>query len=126
MKKREASRNPGCSLGDKAKLLFVMTIFLACVLCGCAPEPQVPISVTFRKSWVGEGLVAVLKNETSSHIKILVKLSNATTKQNRECAVVLGPLGSKEIGWLQGWTCVPGESLTIQLDGYATKHVRVP
>jgi hypothetical protein len=111
--------------GLKTFLRILTLGLVVAAMTGCRPNEQVPVSVSFRKSLINEGLVAVLSNETSSSVKIVVQLANSTTKESKQEVLLLDALGSKEIGWLQGWAFVPGETLAIQLDGYATKVVKV-
>jgi len=105
-----------------------MLFIILCVFCtaGCVRKQKLPVTVEFRQSLLGEGVVAVVKNDTSTQMKVLITGSNRTTKQRKTWAVLLRPHGCKEIGWVQGWAFVQGETIIIEHEGYSPKQIVVP
>lgn len=104
-----------------------LCIFLALVVtAGCGLGEPMPVAVTLRDSLVGEGRVAVFSNQTPHRLTVRVVLENAALKDRREGNLDLDPNGTAEIGWLEGWKFVSGETITISHPQYRTPTVRVP
>ena len=99
---------------------------------GCGPKverpelPKVPVQVTFREAAFGKGYVAQFKNETGRHLAVAMVLENATLKQRRESQIQLTPKGTTEYGWLEGWSFVSSEVITLSHEDYSPVSVRVP
>ena len=84
--------------------------------------------VTLRDSLVGEGRVAVFSNQTPNRLTIRVVLNNAAVNDRKEGNLDLDPNGTAEIGWLEGWTFVSGETITITIShrDYRSQTYHVP
>ena len=113
-------------LNAKCQLMLLITLLLICSTPGCVQKQELPVSVDFRRSLLGEGTVAVIKNAATHDMKVLVTVSNVTTKQRKDFVLFLRPLGTREIGWVQGWVFARGETIAVEHDGYARKLVFVP
>ncbi|HEX6985480.1 MAG TPA: hypothetical protein VF170_08890 [Planctomycetaceae bacterium] len=96
-------------------------------MAGCdVARPPVPVAVTLRDSLVGEGQVAVFSNQTPNRLTVRVVLENAAANDRKEGNLDLDPNGTAEIGWMEGWKFVSGETITISHPGYRSQTFRVP
>ena len=93
--------------------------------CGDISKPDMPVKVITRESLAGEGLVAQFHNELPNRIVVYVVLENTEVGDKREGNLSLEPNGMTEIGWLEGWKFLPGETITISHDNYKTRRYRI-
>jgi hypothetical protein len=79
---------------------------------------------------IGVGQVVVLSNKSNHHL-YNVKVVGRNFKDGSSASVKasdhLSPGSSVEVGWLQfdGWVPVPGESIEVYADGYATPKIAI-
>lgn len=92
---------------------------------GVGLEP-VPIEVNVRDSMVDEGKVAIIRNPTAKTLhNVLLVCTNAELKQEkRYLEETWAPNRELELGWMEGWKWVSGETLTVSASGYAEKTWR--
>ncbi len=89
-------------------------------------RPAVPVQVTFRKSQVGNGLVARFNNEAPSRLVVKVTFTSALHHERQTRVLELAPNGVSEVGWMEGWQFEPGEQVTVAHDDYAMRTFDVP
>jgi hypothetical protein len=89
-------------------------------------KPNLPIEVSFRSSIGGGSLVAQYKNTSSSHLTVLVALRNPTVGHEMTVTLSLGPNRVAEHGWVQGWSYMSGETISVTHADYEAMEVRVP
>lgn len=80
----------------------------------------VPMSVKSRSSLMGEGQVAIIKNISSETLRdVVLVCENAHLCQRKEYHEASWEANKEiELGWLEGWKFLPGETLTISAAGY--------
>ena len=97
--------------------------------CGKSALPP-PVKVTYRDSLVGVGKVIQITKTSSHHLynvsvvgRNYEEVSSASVRATRH----LKPHGSVEVGWLEfeAWTPLPGESVEVYCDDYATPYISV-
>ena len=103
----------------------VVGVCCACVLflCGCEKmRIMPPVSVRFRNSLLNTSTrVMQLTNRSCSELLVLdVSVKNKENPQGSAKRIFkVGPGQTKEVGVFEmGWTFTPGESISIQADGY--------
>lgn len=89
-------------------------------------KPSVPVVVSYRESLVGNGKVAIFSNQTANRLTITVKFENKKLKEEKTGTIDLDPNGKTEIGWLEGWRFLSGETITISHPDYSSKTVTIP
>ncbi len=98
---------------------IVLYATLSLVLVGCSILKQpMPVSVTSRYSAIGAGYVAQFQNTSDKHLIIRIILTNRTLGQREEDSIELEPFGTKELGWLEGWKFVSGDTITLVHEDY--------
>ncbi len=107
-----------------AVVLIAATLSMG--ITGCGSRPDMPVKVITRESLVGEGLVAQFHNELPNRIVVYLVLENKEVGDKKEGWLSLEPNGITEIGWLEGWRFLPGETITISHENYKTRHYRIP
>ena len=68
-----------------------------------AKKPEMPISISIRKAFTGDGLVAQFNNHSDRYLSAIVQFQNPTTNQQLKYRLDLNPNEIKEIGHLEGW-----------------------
>lgn len=85
-----------------------------------AGKPALPVKVMQRNALLAGGKVAVFTNTGNKTLSVLVVFENASFKERKRYDMVLSPGETKEIGGFEGWTVVPGETVRLTSDGYAS------
>ena len=97
--------------------------------CGKSALPP-PVTVTYRDSIVGVGKVIQITNTSSHHLynvpvvgRNLDEVSSASVKATDH----LKPYSLVEAGWMEfeAWVPLPGESVEVYCDDYATPYISV-
>lgn len=91
-----------------------------------ANRPVLPVRVTFRLAWMGQGLVATIRNVTDSPLNVIAELREPGTDTARNVSLALDANGTTEIGYAQGWTITSGQSLTVAASGYRSVTAFAP
>ena len=91
-----------------------------------ANTKPMPISVTFRRAALDTSLVAQLRNNSGSTMKIVVQVESRTTGQSKQAELVVGSTEMTEVGWAEGWRFVSGETMRIHHADYKDLVVTVP
>jgi len=85
-----------------------------------APLAQpMPLSVSFKKPEVGDGLNLVLQNVSPASLPIRVKFTNPTTGKSKEYQISIDSGASKELGSLGAWKLASGDRISIESGDYA-------
>jgi hypothetical protein len=95
--------------------------------CSKAPPPS-PLQITWRGSALdSNGLVMQVHNISNEYLSCKMTAINYTVNQSATYAFNLGPYVTQEIGILEcHWSFQSGESVTIQMEGYADLNFKVP
>jgi hypothetical protein len=91
-----------------------------------ANRPLTPVRVTFRLAWMGQGLVATIRNVDDGPLNVIADLREPGTDSSRSVSLALPPNGSTEIGSAQGWTITSGQSVTVAASGYRSVTAFAP
>ncbi len=83
-----------------------------------ANRPVIPVRVTFKLAFMGQGLVASIRNVTDKPLNVIAELRDAGAEQARAVSLALDPNGTTEIGYAQGWTITSGQSISVSSSGY--------
>jgi hypothetical protein len=82
--------------------------------------------VTFRLAFMGQGLVATVRNVTDGPLNVIAELREPGNEASRSVSLALDPNGSTEIGYAQGWTITSGQSITVAASGYRSVTAFAP
>lgn len=91
-----------------------------------ANKPIIPVRVTFRLAFMGQGLVATVRNASDSPLNVIAELRDPGGDSSRSVSLALAPNGSTEIGYAQGWTITSGQSVTVGASGYRSVTAFAP
>lgn len=91
-----------------------------------ANRPLTPVRVTFRLAWMGQGLVATIRNVDQGPLNVIAELREPGTDSSRSVSLALPANGSTEIGYAQGWTITSGQSVTVAASGYRSVTAFAP
>jgi hypothetical protein len=88
-----------------------------------ANRPVIPARVTFKLAFMGQGLVASIRNVTDTPLNVIAELRDRDVGAgagvpSRTISLALPPNGTTEIGYAQGWTITSGQSITVSSSGY--------
>jgi hypothetical protein len=83
-----------------------------------ATRPELPVRVTFRSAWMGQGLVATIRNAADRPLNVIAEFRDPAANTTREFSLALDPKGSADIGRAEGWIVASGQSLTVVASGY--------
>ena len=89
-------------------------------------KPDLPIQVSFRRSLVGEGVVAQFKNLSDKALTVTARFSSPATQESRLFRLQLSAGAMSEFGRLEGWVFGSGHTIELSADGYEPVKVTVP
>lgn len=81
-------------------------------------RPELPVSVSYRKSLMGKGYVAIINNNSNNDINVSVNLrdNNSTNKKNQ--TIKIGHNQKIQIGWMEGWQFALGDVVRLSNPDY--------
>jgi len=88
--------------------------------------PEMPIDVTYREAYMGDGLVAQFTNTSGKHLSVVVALHNTSIDYDKSYRLDLAPWETKELGHFEGWAFASGDTISVLSSQYKTKNVRMP
>jgi hypothetical protein len=91
-----------------------------------ATEPDLPVRVSFRPAWMGQGMVATLRNVAAQPISLRVEVRDPVAHLSKAFAFDINPGASADIGHAQGWLMTSGESLEVAASGYKSVTAFAP
>jgi hypothetical protein len=83
-----------------------------------ATRPELPVQVTFRSAWMGQGLVATIRNAADRPLNVIAEFRDPAANTSREFSLALDPKASADIGRAEGWLVASGQTLTVAASGY--------
>ena len=97
--------------------------------CGKSALPP-PVTVTYRPSIVGVGMVIQISNTSSHHlynVQVVGRNYDEVSSASVKATDHLEPYGVVEVGWMEfeAWVPQPGESVEVYCDDYATPYISV-
>ncbi len=90
-----------------------------------ANQPEPTVLVSFRKALLGSGGVATIRNIASQAISVSLVAARSATNQQRQFDLVVDGGLFKEIGELEGWAFVSGDTLKILQPGHKVVSITV-
>lgn len=100
--------------------------FLALVVLSACGKPALPVAVTFREAVLEKSKVAQFHNNSSQALKVIVTCVGKAGDSKASKEILLEPGKPFEIGWLEGWSFLPGEKVVVSSAGFANFSVSVP
>jgi type II secretory pathway component PulC len=91
-----------------------------------ANKPVVPVRVTFRLAFMGQGLVATVRNVSDGPLNVIAEVHEPGTEATRSISLALDANGTQELGYAQGWTITSGQSVTVGASGYRSVTAFAP
>lgn len=91
-----------------------------------ANRPVIPVRVTFRLAFMGQGLVASIRNVTDRPLNVIAELREAGAEPSRTISLALEPNSATEIGYAQGWTITSGQSISVSSSGFRSVTAFAP
>jgi outer membrane murein-binding lipoprotein Lpp len=88
--------------------------------------PELPVSVSFRRAFLGRSMVAEFSSHATTDMAVVVEVVDAATHNRRSLHVEVGPGRPTRLGRLQGLDLEPGDALTMTHDGYKPLSAQVP
>jgi len=76
-------------------------------------KSPLPIRLSYRKSMVGEGLVAIFRNTSAQHLSVLATFVNPQLGATSSSRLELPPDRDVNFGHLEGWRFNPGDEITL-------------
>jgi hypothetical protein len=84
----------------------------------------VPVRVTFRRSTMGRGAVALVQNPSPEPLEMKLTITDGFKTTQR--LLQMRPASLLEIGWLQGWDFKSGDVLVFEHRQYLPARFRTP
>lgn len=93
-----------------------------------ANRPVIPVRVTFKLAFMGQGLVASIRNATDKPLNVIAELRDrdSTGTPLRTVSLALPASGATEIGYAQGWIITSGQSISVSSSGYRSVTAFAP
>lgn len=89
-------------------------------------QRNMPVSLIFRKTASGNGLVTVFKNNAPSTFDVSVLLSNPVNHHSREANLSIPANGTQSIGEMEGWIFEPGQHIQLTNAQFGSVDYVVP
>lgn len=88
--------------------------------------PEIPVRVSFRKALLGSGNVAAFQNSASETVAVTANIERPSTGQSRIFNLTIDPHLTKEIGELEGWAFISGDTVTLTQGNHKSLHIQAP
>lgn len=89
-------------------------------------KPPLPVQVRFRRSYLGIGLVAVIRNTSNRYLTLVMTARNPTLSRVNRFQVEIAPGDSLAFGHNDGWKFASGDELGLYHDSYKAFKLVVP
>src|ERR1700722_7831907 len=91
-----------------------------------ATQPELPVRVSFRPAWMGQGMVATFRNAGTQQLTLMVEFRDSNLKTSRDYALVVEAGASTEVGHPQGWLVSSGQSVRVSASGFKSVTAFAP
>lgn len=91
-----------------------------------ATQPELPVRVSFRPAWMGQGMVASFRNVASQQLTLMVEFRDSNLKTSRDFALVVDAGATAEVGHPQGWLVSSGQSVRVSASGFKSVTAFAP
>jgi hypothetical protein len=89
-------------------------------------KPELPVEVSFRKSFWGRGLVAKFRNKSAHSLTLILAVRNPTLSKANRFQLNVGPQDSEEFSYSEGWEFASGDELNVYNSGFRGLKIIVP
>jgi hypothetical protein len=91
-----------------------------------ATQPELPVRVSFRPAWMGQGMVASFRNMSSQQLTLMVEFRDSGLMSSRDFAIVVEAGATAEIGHPEGWLVSSGQSVRVFASGFKSVTAFAP
>jgi hypothetical protein len=91
-----------------------------------ATQPELPVRVSFRPAWMGQGMVASFRNVGTQQLTLMVEFRDPNLRTSRDFAIVVEAGASADVGHPQGWLVSSGQSVRVAASGYKSVTAFAP
>jgi hypothetical protein len=91
-----------------------------------ATTPELPVRVSFRPAWMGQGMVASFRNVGNQQLTLMIEFRDPGLRVSRDFALVVEAGASAEIGHPQGWLVNSGQSVRVSASGFKSVTAFAP
>jgi hypothetical protein len=91
-----------------------------------ATQPELPVRVSFRPAWMGQGMVASFRNVSNQQLTLVVEFRGSSLKSSRDFAIVVEGGAAAEVGHPQGWLVSSGQSVRVSASGFKSVTAFAP
>jgi hypothetical protein len=91
-----------------------------------ATQPELPVRVSFRPAWMGQGMVASFRNVAAQQLTLMVEFRDSNLKTSRDFALVVDAGATAEVGHPQGWLVSSGQSVRVSASGFKSVTAFAP
>jgi len=91
-----------------------------------AATAALPVSVSFRRSLVGQGIVAQFRNLAKGPLTLTARFTNPATNESRLFTFTVSEGGLGEFGYVEGWVFGSGHRVELSSHGYQALTITVP
>jgi hypothetical protein len=91
-----------------------------------ATQPELPVRVSFRPAWMGQGMVASFRNVGPQQLTLMVEFRDSSLRSSRDFAIVVEAGATAEVGHPQGWLVNSGQSVRVSASGYRSVTAFAP
>lgn len=91
-----------------------------------ATQPELPVRVSFRPAWMGQGMVASFRNVGSQQLTLMIEFRDANQRISRDFALVVDAGAAVDVGHPQGWLVSSGQSVRVSASGFKSVTAFAP
>jgi len=91
-----------------------------------ATQPELPVRVSFRPAWMGQGMVASFRNVGTQQLTLMVEFRDSSLRSSRDFAIVVEAGATAEVGHPQGWLVNSGQSVRVSASGFKSVTAFAP
>ncbi len=91
-----------------------------------ATQPELPIRVSFRPAWMGQGMVASFRNVSNTQLTLMVEFRDSNLRSSRDFAIAVDAGATAEVGHPQGWLVNSGQSVRVSASGFKSVTAFAP
>ncbi|MDB6160287.1 MAG: hypothetical protein JWO04_3993 [Gammaproteobacteria bacterium] len=91
-----------------------------------ATQPELPVRVSFRPAWMGQGMVASFRNVGTQQLTLMVEFRDSNLRSSRDFAIVVEAGANAEVGHSQGWLVSSGQSVRVSASGFKSVTAFAP
>ncbi|HKT74655.1 MAG TPA: hypothetical protein VJQ47_17355 [Steroidobacteraceae bacterium] len=91
-----------------------------------ATQPQLPVQVSFRPAWMGQGMVASFHNVSDHPLTLMIEFRDPASHASKDFALAVDAGQTTDVGHPQKWLVTPGQSVRVAATGYQSVTAFAP